>query len=81
MQHYEAFLFEHKKGKKIENVGKKDLHDFKKWGEKNNIKILGRLHQESITSYLHVFLGNNDEMDTKMVQQWELFGDPTLEIY
>lgn len=47
---------------------------------KNNINILGRLHQEAITSYLHVFLGNNDEMDTKMVQQWELFGDPTLKI-
>jgi len=39
VQRYEAYLFEHKKGKKIEKAGKKDLHDFEKWGEKNNIKI------------------------------------------
>jgi hypothetical protein len=39
VQQYEAYLFEHKKGKKIEKVGKKDLHDFEKWGEKNNLKI------------------------------------------
>ena len=36
---YEAYLFENKKGKKIENATKKDLHDFEKWGEKNNLKI------------------------------------------
>jgi len=39
VQQYEAYLFEHKKGKKIEKAGKKDLYDFEKWGEKNNIKI------------------------------------------
>ena len=38
-QQYEAYLFEHKKGKKIEDGGKKDLHDFEKWGEKNNLKV------------------------------------------
>jgi hypothetical protein len=39
VQQYEAYLFEHKKEKKIEKAGKKDLHDFEKWGEKSNIKI------------------------------------------
>ena len=38
VQQYEAYLFEHKKGK-IEKAVKKDLHDFEKWGERNNIKI------------------------------------------
>jgi len=36
---YEAYLLENKKGEKIENATKKDLHDFEKWGEKNNLKI------------------------------------------
>lgn len=45
-----------------------------------NIKNLGQLHQEAITYYLNTFLGNYDEMDTKMAQQWQLFGDPTLMI-
>ena len=39
VQQYEAYLFEYKNGKKIEKTGKKDLHAFEKWGEKNNIKI------------------------------------------
>ena len=39
VQQYETYLFAHKKGKKIENAGKKDLHDFEKWGEKNKVKI------------------------------------------
>ena len=39
VQQYEAYLFEHKKRKKIEKAGKKDLHDFETWGEKNNLKI------------------------------------------
>jgi hypothetical protein len=38
-QQYEAYLLEHKKGKKIEIAGKKDLHDFEKWAENNNIKV------------------------------------------
>ena len=54
-----------------------ELKFFKLYSE-NNINVLGQLHQEAITNYLHVFLGNNDEMDIKMVQQWQLFGDPTL---
>ena len=56
-----------------------ELKFFKLYSE-DNIHILGRLHQEAITNYLHVFLGNKDEMDIKMVQQWQLFGDPSLVI-
>ena len=41
-------------------------------------KILGMNHGQAITKYLNRFLGSNDEMDTKMVQQWILFGDPSL---
>ena len=39
VQQYEAYLFEHKKRKTIKKAGKKDLHDFAKWGEKKNLKI------------------------------------------
>ncbi|MDB4444266.1 DUF4332 domain-containing protein [bacterium] len=39
VQQYDAYLFAHKKGTKIEKAGKKDLHDFEKWGENNNVKI------------------------------------------
>ena len=39
VQQYEAYLSEHKNGKTIETARKKDLHDFEKWGEKNDLKI------------------------------------------
>jgi hypothetical protein len=45
-----------------------------------NIDMLGETQQEAIKTYLHRFLGAGDEMDIKMVQQWQLFGDPTLKI-
>jgi len=41
---------------------------------------LGMNHGDTLTEYLHRFLGNNERMDVKMVQQWELFGDPSLQI-
>ena len=41
---------------------------------------LGLNHAQAMTEYLHIFLGSNEKMDTKMVQQWELFGDPSLKI-
>ena len=34
VQQYESYLLEHKKGKKIEKAGKKDLHGFAKWGKR-----------------------------------------------
>lgn len=41
---------------------------------------LGQNHGQTITEYLHKFLGDEAKMDVKMVQQWELFGDPSLKI-
>ena len=44
------------------------------------VDILGDLHSGAIKDYLHTFLGSHDEMDPKMVQQWQLFGDPSLKV-
>ena len=41
---------------------------------------LGENHGQTCTEYLHRFLGDGEKMDVKMVQQWELFGDPSLKI-
>jgi len=41
---------------------------------------LGENHGQTMIEYLHWFIGNNEKMDTKMVQQWQLFGDPSLKI-
>ncbi|MFO7678391.1 MAG: C25 family cysteine peptidase [Thermoplasmatota archaeon] len=46
--------------------------------QEENIRGVGELHQQAIAQYLNRFLGNHDEMDIKMVQQWQLFGDPSL---
>jgi hypothetical protein len=47
---------------------------------KENKTILGENHGDTLTGYLNKFLGDNAVMDVKMVQQWELFGDPSLKI-
>ena len=39
VQQYETYLFEQKKGKKIDAARKKDLHDFEKWGDANQLKV------------------------------------------
>ncbi len=41
---------------------------------------LGLNHGQTMTEYLHKFLGDHAKMDVKMIQQWELFGDPSLKI-
>ncbi len=41
---------------------------------------LGLNHGQTMAEYLHKFLGDDAKMDVKMVQQWELFGDPSLKI-
>ena len=41
---------------------------------------LGLNHGQTMTEYLHWFLDDTEKMDTKMVQQWQLFGDPSLKI-
>jgi hypothetical protein len=47
---------------------------------KENKTILGENHGDTLTGYLNKFLGDDAEMDVKMVQQWQLFGDPSLNI-
>ncbi len=42
--------------------------------------ILGTNHGDALTGYLNVFLGDDGKMDVKMVQQWVLFGDPSMKI-
>jgi hypothetical protein len=56
-----------------------ELRFFELYGKENK-DILGENHGVTITEYLHRFLGDDAKMDVKMVQQWELFGDPTLKI-
>jgi len=48
--------------------------------KQEQIDILGDLHSGAIKDYLNRFLGGHDEMDPKMVQQWQLFGDPSLKV-
>ncbi len=47
---------------------------------KENEDDLGLNHGQTMTEYIHKFLGDDAKMDVKMVQQWELFGDPSLKI-
>ena len=56
-----------------------ELRFLQLYGEEN-IDILGENHGDTMTGYLHRFLGDEAMMDVKMVQQWELFGDPSLKI-
>jgi hypothetical protein len=56
-----------------------ELRFFELFGT-DNYKYLGENHGQTMTEYLNRFIGNDAEMDTKMVQQWELFGDPSLSI-
>jgi len=56
-----------------------ELRFLQLYGE-DQLDILGENHGISLTEYLHRFYGNHDKMDIKMVQQWQLFGDPSLKI-
>lgn len=56
-----------------------EIRFFELYG-KENMDILGLNHGETITGYLNIFLGDEAKMDVKMVQQWILFGDPSLKI-
>ncbi len=44
------------------------------------VDVLGDMHSGAIKDYLHTFICSHDEMDPKMVQQWQLFGDPSLKV-
>ena len=48
--------------------------------EDGNYTHLGELHSETISSYVSEFNTMKDKIDCKVVQEWELFGDPSLKI-
>ncbi|MFH1101605.1 MAG: C25 family cysteine peptidase, partial [Methanobacteriota archaeon] len=54
-----------------------EIRFFQLYGEQHRT-VLGENHGDTLTQYLLRFLGNGEQMDTKMVQQWALFGDPSL---
>jgi len=56
-----------------------ELRFFELYGIENQ-NDLGLNHGQTMTEYLHKFLGDEAKMDVKMVQQWELFGDSSLKI-
>jgi hypothetical protein len=56
-----------------------ELRFFELYGKENK-DMLGENHGDAITGYLNTFLGDETKMDVKMVQQWALFGDPSLKI-
>ncbi|MBU0497926.1 MAG: hypothetical protein KKG04_08250 [Candidatus Thermoplasmatota archaeon] len=56
-----------------------ELRFLQLFGEEQQ-RNLGENHCQTLTGYLHRFLGSEEKMDVKMVQQWGLFGDPSLEI-
>jgi len=52
---------------------------FQSYGE-NHHDVLGEVWVNAITQYLEVYPGLDDPWDAKTVEQWVLFGDPTLKI-
>jgi len=56
-----------------------ELNFLKLYGTDNR-DILGENHGDTLTEYLNRFYGDETRMDVKMVQQWILFGDPSLKI-
>ncbi|UCD13000.1 MAG: peptidase C25 [Thermoplasmatales archaeon] len=56
-----------------------ELRFLQLYGEEH-YDVLGENHGEALTDYLHRFLGNDEKMDVKMVQQWVLLGDPSIKI-
>ena len=56
-----------------------ELRFFELYGTEGK-DVLGANHGETITGYMNKFLGDDAKMDVKMVQQWQLFGDPSLKI-
>jgi len=58
--------------------GYQELQFFKSIND--GAKYLGGAWGETITNYLHTFPGMKDQTDCKTVEQWPLFGDPSLKI-
>jgi len=52
---------------------------FKAYGN-DSIDILGEAWGSAINQYLDIFPGMNNRSDAKTIEQWIIFGDPTLKI-
>jgi len=55
-----------------------ELMFFKSYGEGRT--VLGETHGEGIAYFLNKFPPMEDRIDCKIVQQWALLGDPSLQI-
>ncbi len=55
-----------------------ELQFFKSYSEGKD--MLGETHASGLTYYLNKFPPLTDKIDSKIVQQWVLFGDPSLKI-
>jgi len=55
-----------------------EIQFFKSYGEGKD--MLGETHATGLTYYLNKFPPMEDKVDTKIVQQWVLLGDPSLKI-
>jgi len=55
-----------------------EIQFFKSYGEGKD--MLGETHATGITYYLNKFPPLTDQVDSKIVQQWVLLGDPSLKI-
>ncbi|RLF47942.1 MAG: peptidase C25 [Thermoplasmata archaeon] len=55
-----------------------EIHFFKSYAEGK--EMLGEAHASDLTYYLNAFPPMVDRIDTKIVEQWVLLGDPSLKI-
>ena len=56
-----------------------DIEFFRVYAQEEK-EILGDAHQTAITNYLTKFPPMTNQIDGKTVEEWALFGDPTLKI-
>jgi hypothetical protein len=59
--------------------GYMNTHVFYNYGTLN-MTMLGQAHTQALIEYLNAFPPMNDKLDCKTVQEYILFGDPTLAI-
>ena len=46
-----------------------------------SIDVMGKMHSQAITDYLNI-IGNvyKDQIDRKTIEEWTLFGDPSIKL-
>jgi hypothetical protein len=55
-----------------------ELQFFRSYAE--GVDMLGATHAQGLTYYLHKFPPLSERVDSKIVEQWVLLGDPSLKI-